>query len=275
MSGSNAIHGVILVGADDRAGLTPAPAPRRSLGFIAVILATLNVVGGFVVTDRMLQMFRPAASGAAGPDRGRARTAEREPRDGSSTSAICRRDRLHRRPEGPELARKHARRGNLLAAAGMALAIGVTFAQPGLAHVGLIVGAMAIGVAVGVPAARLVKMTAMPQMVASSTASAAGPRRSSRSPSSSASTPRRSPPTRCSRSSSACWSEASRSPAPRIAFVKLQELMTDRPDHLPGAAGRSTGRSASPSWASSSPSSSPRRRALLWVAPRARARARA
>jgi len=61
---------------------------------------------------------------------------------------------------------KHARRGNLLAAAGMALAIGVTFAHAGLAHVGLIVGAMAIGVAIGVPAARLVKMTAMPQMVA-------------------------------------------------------------------------------------------------------------
>jgi NAD(P) transhydrogenase subunit beta len=61
---------------------------------------------------------------------------------------------------------KRARAGNLLAAAGMALAIGVTFAQPHLDHVGLIVIAMVIGTAVGVPAARLVKMTAMPQMVA-------------------------------------------------------------------------------------------------------------
>jgi len=61
---------------------------------------------------------------------------------------------------------RHARAGNLLAAAGMALAIGVTFAQPGLSHFGLMVGAMALGVAIGVPAARLVKMTAMPQMVA-------------------------------------------------------------------------------------------------------------
>jgi NAD(P) transhydrogenase subunit beta len=59
-----------------------------------------------------------------------------------------------------------ARRGNLLGAFGMLLAIGVTFAQPGLGHIGLIVAAMAIGVVVGVPAARLVKMTAMPQMVA-------------------------------------------------------------------------------------------------------------
>jgi NAD(P) transhydrogenase subunit beta len=61
---------------------------------------------------------------------------------------------------------KRARAGNLLAAAGMALAIGATFAEAGLAHIGLIVIAMAVGLAIGVPAARLVKMTAMPQMVA-------------------------------------------------------------------------------------------------------------
>jgi proton-translocating NAD(P)+ transhydrogenase subunit beta len=61
---------------------------------------------------------------------------------------------------------RHARQGNLLAAAGMLMAIAVTFAQPHLAHLGLIIGAMAIGVVVGVPAARLVQMTAMPQMVA-------------------------------------------------------------------------------------------------------------
>ncbi len=59
-----------------------------------------------------------------------------------------------------------ARRGNLIGAAGMALAIGVTFATNGLTHILLIVGAMAIGTIVAVPAARLVKMTAMPQMVA-------------------------------------------------------------------------------------------------------------
>ncbi len=61
---------------------------------------------------------------------------------------------------------RHARAGNLLAAGGMALAIGATFARSGLAHIWLIVVAMVIGVAVGVPVARLVKMTAMPQMVA-------------------------------------------------------------------------------------------------------------
>lgn len=59
MSGANAIHGVVIVGAiivmlDADASNIPALA----LGFIAVVLGTLNVVGGFVVTDRMLEMFK-------------------------------------------------------------------------------------------------------------------------------------------------------------------------------------------------------------------------
>ncbi len=61
---------------------------------------------------------------------------------------------------------KTARKGNALGAAGMLLAIGVTFASPKFHNQIYIVVAMAIGVVVGVPAARLVKMTAMPQMVA-------------------------------------------------------------------------------------------------------------
>ncbi len=57
MSGSNAIHGIILVGALLIAA--PAQAPLEIvLGFVAVLLATINVVGGFVVTDRMLEMFK-------------------------------------------------------------------------------------------------------------------------------------------------------------------------------------------------------------------------
>ena len=59
MSGANAIHGVVIVGAiivmlnvdaNDYLAL--------ALGFLAVVLGTLNVVGGFVVTDRMLEMFK-------------------------------------------------------------------------------------------------------------------------------------------------------------------------------------------------------------------------
>ena len=59
MSGANAIHGVVIIGAiivmmntqDDNI-------PALILGFLAVVLGTLNVVGGFVVTDRMLEMFK-------------------------------------------------------------------------------------------------------------------------------------------------------------------------------------------------------------------------
>jgi NAD(P) transhydrogenase subunit alpha len=57
MSGANAIHGIILVGAMLLLG-TVHGAGLTTLGFIAVVLATVNVVGGFVVTDRMLEMFK-------------------------------------------------------------------------------------------------------------------------------------------------------------------------------------------------------------------------
>lgn len=57
MSGSNAIHGIVLVGALTIMGEAHGTA-EVTLGFLAVFLATLNVVGGFVVTDRMLEMFK-------------------------------------------------------------------------------------------------------------------------------------------------------------------------------------------------------------------------
>ena len=70
MSGANAIHGVILVGAIIVTGQTTSTL-GLVLGLLAVVLATVNMVGGFVVTDRMLEMFkgrgqRPAASQEAG-----------------------------------------------------------------------------------------------------------------------------------------------------------------------------------------------------------------
>ena len=59
MSGANAIHGVVIIGAIIVMGKAePDNYLALALGFIAVILGTLNVVGGFVVTDRMLEMFR-------------------------------------------------------------------------------------------------------------------------------------------------------------------------------------------------------------------------
>ena len=57
MSGANAIHGVILVGAIIVTGQSDGTG-ELVLGLVAVLLATLNMVGGFVVTDRMLEMFR-------------------------------------------------------------------------------------------------------------------------------------------------------------------------------------------------------------------------
>jgi len=59
MSGANAIHGVVIIGAIIIMGkASPDNIPTMILGFLAVILGTLNVVGGFVVTDRMLDMFK-------------------------------------------------------------------------------------------------------------------------------------------------------------------------------------------------------------------------
>ena len=57
MSGANAIHGVVIIGAIIVMGHA-GNVLSMILGFIAVVLGTLNVVGGFVVTDRMLEMFK-------------------------------------------------------------------------------------------------------------------------------------------------------------------------------------------------------------------------
>ncbi|AMB42066.1 MULTISPECIES: NAD(P) transhydrogenase subunit alpha [Paenarthrobacter] len=70
MSGANAIHGIILVGAIIVAGQASDPWVL-AVALLAVVLATANLVGGFVVTDRMLEMFRgrqrpPSGTDAAG-----------------------------------------------------------------------------------------------------------------------------------------------------------------------------------------------------------------
>ena len=58
MSGANAIHGVILLGAIIVTGSTESTF-ALVVGLVAIVLAAVNMVGGFLVTDRMLQMFRP------------------------------------------------------------------------------------------------------------------------------------------------------------------------------------------------------------------------
>ncbi|HEX8600347.1 MAG TPA: NAD(P) transhydrogenase subunit alpha [Chloroflexia bacterium] len=66
MSGTNAIHGIVLVGAMVVAGLANQDLLVTVLAFVAVIFAAGNVVGGFVVTDRMLQMFKSKRPDAGG-----------------------------------------------------------------------------------------------------------------------------------------------------------------------------------------------------------------
>ena len=63
MSGTNAIHGIVLVGAMLVAGSAESTL-EQVLAFVAIVFGTINVVGGFLVTDRMLDMFRRR------PDRG-------------------------------------------------------------------------------------------------------------------------------------------------------------------------------------------------------------
>jgi len=88
MSGANAIHGIILVGAIIVAGQASDPWVL-GIALLAVVLATVNLVGGFVVTDRMLEMFSahkrtrmPDSSGKAGGAAG-----EGHPGEGSSADA--------------------------------------------------------------------------------------------------------------------------------------------------------------------------------------------
>jgi len=68
MSATNAIHGIVLVGALLVAGTVDAPF-NVIVGFILVVLASLNVFGGYTVTERMLQMFRPKTPAATKTER--------------------------------------------------------------------------------------------------------------------------------------------------------------------------------------------------------------
>ena len=74
MSGANAIHGIILLGAILVTGTTDNGL-ALTVGLIAIVLAAVNMVGGFVVTDRMLQMFvrkKPKATAGSSTDGGAA-----------------------------------------------------------------------------------------------------------------------------------------------------------------------------------------------------------
>ena len=67
MSGANAISGITIIGAITAAGLGNETL-AQVLGFLAVVMATVNVVGGFLVTDRMLEMFKSKSDRKKRPD---------------------------------------------------------------------------------------------------------------------------------------------------------------------------------------------------------------
>ena len=173
MSGSNAIHGIVLVGAMIVMG-TASGAAQMVLGFFAVLLATLNIVGGFTVTDRMLEMFKakPGDNAAKSKKAPTPRTVPSDPRPiwidlvylVAAVAFIVALKGL----SSP----KQARNGNLLAAAAAVVAVGATFFNPEAefshhtTNLVLTIVAMVVGAVVAVPVARLVKMTAMPQLVA-------------------------------------------------------------------------------------------------------------
>ncbi len=69
MSATNAIHGIVLVGAILIAGTADAPL-GAIVGFLLVLLASLNVFGGYTVTERMLEMFRPKTQAVKPPTDG-------------------------------------------------------------------------------------------------------------------------------------------------------------------------------------------------------------
>jgi NAD(P) transhydrogenase subunit alpha len=70
MSGTNAIHGIVIVGAMIVAGSPHQDGLIKVIGFVAMVLASANVVGGFVVTDRMLEMFKKREPPKSQPEPG-------------------------------------------------------------------------------------------------------------------------------------------------------------------------------------------------------------
>ena len=161
MSVTNAISSVIVVGALLAVGITAAEAVgagtglARTFGFIALVLASVNIVGGFLVTQRMLAMYKKK---------------ERRLMSTANLAAL-----LYlvagilfilalRGLSSPE----SSRRGNQFGIAGMAIAVVTTLflAAPGWGGFLLIVLGIAIGGGIGAVIARRIPMTAMPQLVA-------------------------------------------------------------------------------------------------------------
>ena len=182
MCQTNAIHGIVVLGGFIVIGHSD-DVLDNVIGSIAVAFGTINVVGGFMVTDRMLGMFarKPKPKAARREDRAasrrkRGRRAEESsscepspcstPARPSSALPLPRRRRPVHLRGPPGHAPDHRQARQLIAAVGMAIAVATTLALDGIGNWGLIIGGIPVGTAVGAVASIRVQMTAMPQMVA-------------------------------------------------------------------------------------------------------------
>ena len=150
MSGSNAISGITIVGALIAAG-TESATIANIAGHLGRDLATINVVGGYLVTDRMLAMFKAR------------KKSKSHDRCVSSTGPTSPRHPVHLGLK--MLGTGDRARGQPVSAVGMLIAIVATLLLSGINYQWIVVGLL-IGTAIGAVAAYAVKMTAMPEMVA-------------------------------------------------------------------------------------------------------------
>ena len=166
MSQTNAIHGIVMLGGLIVVGFASGFL-ELFIGFIAIAFGAINIVGGFMVTDRMLGMFVRKPKKEADPRGAEAMSlAVIEP--GGSLSVVLYIVSfslfIYGLMQGthPTTAKK----GNLLAAGGMAVAVITTLLLDGIGNWGIIIAALVVGSAVGLIASTRVQMTQMPQMVA-------------------------------------------------------------------------------------------------------------
>ena len=164
MSQTNAIHGIVMLGGLIVVGYANDPL-EYIIGTIAIAFGTINVVGGFLVTDRMLGMFSRKPKGRKG--RGRQMIeAVLKPGGDAATALYIVAFSLFIIGIKQGTHPTTAKRGNMIAAGGMAVAVVTTLLLDGVGNWGLIAIGLGVGAAVGVVASIRVQMTEMPQMVA-------------------------------------------------------------------------------------------------------------
>ena len=171
MSQTNAIHGIVMLG-----GLIVLGYANDGLeyviGTIAIAFGAINIVGGFMVTDRMLGMFskKPKPKADADGDEkdgiADASVAVLKPGGDVATASTSSPSRCSSSGSNAGTHPTTAKQGNLIAAAGMAVAVVTTLLLDGMGNWGLIAIGLAAGSAIGFIASVRVQMTEMPQMVA-------------------------------------------------------------------------------------------------------------